>query len=62
MVNAYWEQLNFDVQEGKPEDWMRIVDTALASPEDFSEHGEPLKAAAYSVAPRSVVVLVKAKR
>jgi glycogen operon protein len=62
MINAYWEELTFDVQEGTAREWVRIVDTALASPEDFSDRGEPLKAASYLVAPRSVVVLLRRKR
>jgi isoamylase len=61
MINAYWEELTFDVQEGTAGEWVRIVDTALASPEDFSDRGEPLKAASYLVAPRSVVVLLRRK-
>jgi isoamylase len=59
MINAYWEALTFDVQEGTVREWVRIVDTALASPEDFSDRGEPLKAASYLVAARSVVVLLR---
>lgn len=62
MINAYWNELKFEVQEGKAEEWIRIVDTALASPQDFSERGEPLPATSYSVGPRSVVVLLKPKR
>jgi glycogen operon protein len=62
MINAYWEPLEFQVQEGEAQEWMRIADTALASPDDFSERGEPLQVAGYSVAPRSVVVLIRPKR
>jgi isoamylase len=62
MINAYWEALRFDVQEGTAQEWVRVVDTALASPEDFSDRGEPLKAASYLVTPRSVVVLLRRKR
>ena len=35
MINAYWEALNFDIQEGTAQEWKRIVDTALPSPQDF---------------------------
>jgi glycogen operon protein len=59
MSNAYWEKLEFQIQEGTPQEWTRIVDTALASPDDFSERGEALQAPSYSVAPRSVVVLLR---
>src|ERR1700758_2760804 len=62
MINAYWDRLEFQVQEGKPQEWMRIVDTGFLSPDDFSGAGEPLQSAGYSVAPRSVVVLVRAKK
>jgi len=62
MINAYWEPLEFQVQEGTAQEWMRIVDTALASPDDFSERGEPLWVARYSVAPRSVAVLLRPKK
>jgi isoamylase len=61
MTNAYWEELQFRVQEGAPQDWVRIVDTSLPSPEDFAEPGVPLKHATCEVAPRSIVVLVRAR-
>jgi len=61
MINAYWEKLQFQVQEGTAQEWMRIVDTALASPDDFSDRGEPLPALSYWAAPRSVVVLLRTK-
>jgi len=59
MINAYWEELEFHVQEGKPQEWKRIVDTALPSPDDFSEAGVPLDRSTYLLAPRSIVVLVR---
>jgi isoamylase len=59
MINAYWEALEFHVQEGTAQEWTRIVDTALPSPDDFSHSGHPLGAAGYLAAPRSVVVLVR---
>jgi isoamylase len=61
MINAYWEALEFQVQEGTAQEWMRIVDTALPSPSDFSEGGDPLRTASYKVAARSVVVLLRKK-
>ena len=57
MINAYWEALPFQIQEGAPEDWLRIVDTNLPSPHDFSDSGLPLQQLTYHVAPRSLVVL-----
>jgi glycogen operon protein len=62
MINAYWEKLEFQVQEGTAEEWTRIADTALASPGDFSERGELLRATSYRVGPRSVVVLLRPKK
>ena len=55
---SYWEELEFQIQEGTAH-WRRIVDTALPSPDDFSEHGLPLESAKYGVAPRSIVVLLR---
>jgi isoamylase len=61
MINAYWQELQFQIQEGAPEDWVRIVDTALPAPDDFSESGLPLQQTTYQVAPRSIVVLLRPK-
>jgi isoamylase len=62
MINAYWDNLDFVVQEGKPQEWKRMVDTSLASPFDFAAAGtEPqLTTAAYTVKARSIVVLIRA--
>jgi isoamylase len=59
MINARWEEREFHIQEGTAQGWKRIVDTALPSPDDFSETGLPLEAIKYRVAPRSVVVLLR---
>jgi glycogen operon protein len=61
MVNAYWKPLEFVVQEGRPSEWQRVVDTAQDSPDDIREPGQgvPLTSARYTVGPRSVVVLVR---
>jgi isoamylase len=59
MINAYWEELEFHIQEGTAQEWVRVVNTALISPDDFSERGESLGVASYLVAPRSVVVLLR---
>ncbi|MGB2602346.1 MAG: isoamylase, partial [Candidatus Sulfotelmatobacter sp.] len=53
MINAYWEELEFRVQEGAAGEWGRIVDTSLPSPDDFSDHGAPLEQMQYGVGPRS---------
>jgi isoamylase len=59
MINAYWENLEFQIQEGTASEWTRIVDTALPTPNDFSNSREPLKTLPYLLAPRSVVVLLR---
>jgi isoamylase len=61
MINAYWQELQFQIQEGAPRDWIRIVDTGLPSPDDVSDYGLRLQQSVYQVAPRSIVVLVRAK-
>jgi isoamylase len=62
MINAFWEELEFLVQEGTAQEWKRIVDTALPRPDDFSDHGLPLGRMTYVVAPRSIVVLLRPQR
>jgi glycogen operon protein len=62
MINAYWEELEFNVQEGTAQEWKRIVDTALPSPDDFSDDGIPLEQTKYLLAPRSIVVLCRLKK
>jgi isoamylase len=62
MINGYWEELEFNVQEGTALEWKRIVDTALPSPDDFSDDGIPLERTNYLLAPRSIVALCRPKR
>ena len=61
MINAYWQELQFKIQEGAPQDWVRIVDTDLPSPDDFSGRGLPLEQSTYEVAARSIVVLLRSR-
>ena len=51
MINAYWEALDFTIQEGQPGTWLRVVDTALDSPADITEpgHESTLEQLAYRV-------------
>ena len=60
MINCYWEDLAFTVQEGRADEWLRVVDTSLDSPKDILEPGgeEPIASLRYTVRARSVVVLV----
>jgi glycogen operon protein len=62
MINAYWEELQFQIQEGTPQDWLKIVDTDLPSPDDFDERGLPLQESIYKVGPRSIAVLIRPKQ
>ena len=64
MINAWWQPLEFRVQRGNAGDWLRAVDTGLASPEDIVEMGEeqPLHSDRYPLQPRSIVVLRRPRR
>lgn len=64
MVNAYWEALDFVVQEGPTDEWRRVVDTGREAPDDFREPPQevPLTSPLYAVGPRSVVVLARTRR
>ena len=61
MINAHWENVNFIVQEGAPEDWSRILDTSLLSPDDLVDYEseKSLVSLDYHVKPRSMVVLLR---
>jgi len=61
MINAFWQELTFLVQEGQANEWRRVVDTSLPSPSDFCEPGreQPLQSLSYKVGPRSAVVLIR---
>jgi pullulanase/glycogen debranching enzyme len=61
MINSFWPELTFVVQEGHPDDWQRVVDTSLPSPDDFCEPGaeQPVQSFTYKVGPRSTVVLIR---
>ena len=62
MVNTHWKDRMFTVQEGAPQDWLCVVDTALPSPNDFAEQDRPIASAKYLVTARSVVVLKSVRR
>jgi glycogen operon protein len=61
MINGHWEDCAFKVQDGKPSEWRRVVDTAQPSPNDIVEPPKEtkLKNASYPVRARSVVILRK---
>jgi glycogen operon protein len=60
MINAYWEDLVFELPRLAGGKWARFVDTFQSSPHDIAAPGEtyPLDSQdAYVVKSRSVVVL-----
>ena len=61
LINAYWEDLNFQIQQGDSSDWRCVADTAMPSPLDLFEPGDekPLSSLNYEVKARSVVVLLR---
>ena len=61
MINAYWEDLIFTIQEGQTHEWKRVMDTSMDSPADIAESAQesPLSALSYRVKARSVVLLVR---
>jgi isoamylase len=61
LINACWEDLIFTIQEGRAEEWRRVVDTSLASPEDIAETGKghPVSSLQHVVKARSIVLLLR---
>lgn len=61
MTNAYWEARQFNIREGAPEDWKRVVDTSRAAPKDIVDPASApnIHTLLYTVGPRSVVVLTR---
>jgi len=41
MINAWEEDLEFEVQVGEPAEWQRVVDTAQPSPQDIVDPVAP---------------------
>ncbi|HMQ34434.1 MAG TPA: isoamylase [Chloroflexaceae bacterium] len=64
LINAYWEELSFTVQEGAAGEWLRVVDTGRPSPDDILEpgHEQPVPSLTFRAGPRSVVVLYRPPR
>jgi isoamylase len=58
MINSYWQDVQFDIQEPGP--WSRVIDTNRASPGDIVIAAPvPLAGPAVVVGARSVVVAIK---
>ena len=62
MVNAYWEELVFEIPPGGDvyEPWRRCIDTSLDSPDDACDwfNAPEIVTSTYQVQPRSVVLLI----
>ena len=60
MINACDHPLEFVVQEGEPEDWRLMIDTAKPSPLDIVDErsAEPLETLTLRLETRSIIVLV----
>jgi glycogen operon protein len=62
ITNAYWEALEFEIPPAGDVHgaWRRVIDTALASPDDACAWTDapPIPHASYLVQPRSVVLLI----
>lgn len=59
MINGYWRDLVFVIQEQSPGGWWRVIDTARPAPDDIREPGQEVQVCQpyYVVSARSVVVL-----
>ncbi len=60
MINAYWQDQEFTIQEGAFKEWHRVVDTNLESPNDILDprQEEPLQSRTYTLKAHSVVILI----
>jgi glycogen operon protein len=61
-INAYWKPLQFQlplVANSRSGGWRRLMDTSLPSPQDIvgQGDGQPVTSAAYTVNPRSIIML-----
>tara|TARA_R110002049_G_scaffold4601_4_gene31880 strand:+ start:119816 stop:121915 length:2100 start_codon:yes stop_codon:yes gene_type:complete len=60
MINVSSEAVRFGIHEGTMGQWKRVLDTSLASPDDFCDPDvAPLQSVTYDVSARSVVVLIR---
>ncbi len=61
MINADRKSVPFCLQQGQMDEWHRVIDTSLSSPEDFCEPGAEvrLKSCEYILGPRSIVVMIR---
>jgi glycogen operon protein len=60
MINGWWQELTFTVQEGQAHEWRPVIDTSKPNPDDFCTRDKPnLQSRQYPVKARSTVVLVR---
>lgn len=62
MMNTFWQDLDFTIQQGQASEWRRWVDTALPSPNDIADNvaaAPVLGSLTYRVKARSMVVLIR---
>jgi isoamylase len=61
MINAGPDAMTFELQEGEPADWRRVMDTSVASPQDFLEPGQEaiLESRLYALAGRAVGLFLR---
>ena len=61
IINSWSAPISFAIQEGKPREWRRAIDTALPAPHDIAIPGteEAVPMLEYMAAARSVVVLLR---
>jgi glycogen operon protein len=61
MINGYWEDVPFTIQEGEFSRWKRVIDTSLDAPDHFCEAGMEisLTSPTYVVKSRSIVVMIR---
>jgi glycogen operon protein len=63
MINAFWHDLTFTIQEGQAHEWCRVIDTGKPSPEDFCASGDPSRLTGqYVLQDRSIVLLTRPMR
>ena len=60
MINGSSEPVEFVVQDIRPEEWLRVIDTSLTAPEDFCDPGSEARidSSTCRLNPRSIVVLL----
>jgi glycogen operon protein len=61
LINAYWQPLSFHIQEGSPNEWKKVIDTGLDSPQDILHYDQAsnIISDVNIIEGRSVIVLVR---